>query len=81
MGVRFIKLIPNERIEQGVTFVSDQEEFAGEMQMTWVFDETEEGTRVTVLCRNVPDGIHPEDHEVGLTSSLDNLAVFVEQSD
>lgn len=42
--VRFIKLVPNERIEQEVTFVSDKKEFAGEMQMSWVFDETSDGT-------------------------------------
>lgn len=78
--VRFTKLVPNERIQQGVSFVSDKKEFAGEMEMTWFFDKTEDGTNVRVACRNVPDGIRPKDHEVGLTSSLENLAVFVEES-
>ena len=80
VDVRFIKLIPNKRIEQGVSFLSDKKEFTGEMEMTWLFDETENGTNVTVECRNVPEGIRPEDHKVGLTSSLENLAAFVEQS-
>lgn len=78
--VRFIKLVPDERIEQGVSFISDKEEFTGEMQMTWFFDGMEDGTNVTVACIDVPDGIRPEDHDVGLTSSLENLAAFVEQS-
>lgn len=80
VDVRFIKLVPSERIEQGVSFLSDKKEFAGEMQMTWFFDKTENGTNVTVECRNVPDGIRPEDHEVGLTSSLENLAAFAERN-
>lgn len=78
--VQFIKLVPNERIEQGVSFVSDKKEYAGEMEMIWVFDKTADGTYVTVSCRNVPEGIRPEDHEVGLTASLENLAAFVKQS-
>lgn len=78
--VRFIKLVPDERIEQGVSFISDKKEFAGEMQMTWFFDGMEDGTNVKIVCTNVPDGIRPEDHRVGLTSSLENLAAFVEQS-
>jgi uncharacterized protein YndB with AHSA1/START domain len=77
--LRFIRLIPNERIEQAVTFNSEQKEFSGEMKMTWTFEERESDTLVTVACTNVPDGIRPEDHEVGLTSSLKNLAEFVEK--
>jgi len=79
VAVQFVRLFPNERIEQAVTFDSDQEEFAGQMKMTWTFEEQEGDTIVTVACTDVPEGIRPEDHEVGLNSSLKNLAEFVEK--
>lgn len=77
--VRFIRLLPNEQIEQAVMFASEQDEFKGEMKMTWTFEEREGDTLVTVSCVDVPDGIRPEDHEGGLNLSLENLAKFVER--
>lgn len=77
--VRFVRLVPDVRIEQEVTFVTENAEFTGEMRITWIFEKLEKGTMVTVLCENVPEGIRVEDHEAGLTSTLGNLAVFAEQ--
>ncbi|MBO0798302.1 MAG: SRPBCC domain-containing protein, partial [Blastocatellia bacterium] len=79
--VRFVRLVPNERIEQAVTFDTENAEFAGEMRITWIFEEWEKGTKITVFCENVPEGIHVEDHEAGLTSTLENLAVFAEHEE
>lgn len=76
--VRFIKLIDAKRIEQAVTFESDDPEFSGVMRMTWTFDEVKNGTLVTIRAEDVPRGIRPEDHEVGMNSTLDNLASFLE---
>lgn len=76
--VRFTRLIPNKRIEQLVTFNSDLEAFKGEMKMTWSFEKRESNTFVEVSCTDVPYGIRPQDHEVGLTSSLENLAEYVQ---
>lgn len=78
--VRFVKLVPAERIEQLVTFDSDDAAFAGQMRITWLFEHAAHGTLVTVRCENVPAGIRPEDHRAGLESTLDNLALFVERS-
>jgi hypothetical protein len=36
------------------------------------------GTEVGILCENVPSGIRPSDHQMGLTSTLKNLAAFTE---
>ncbi len=48
--------------------------FAGEMIMTWSFEETSDGrTEVTVTAENVPAGISKADHDAGLASSLENL--------
>jgi uncharacterized protein YndB with AHSA1/START domain len=77
--VRFVKLVPDERIEQAVTFESDDPAFAGEMRITWALEPGPDGTLVTVRCEDVPAGIQPEDHQAGLTSTLNNLAAFVEK--
>lgn len=75
--VQFVKIVPHERIEQAVRFVSDDPAFAGDMRMTWTFEAVESATRVTVRCTNVPIGIDPEDHQVGLNATLTNLAAYL----
>ena len=76
VAVRFVKLVPNERIEQAVTFASEDPSFQGEMRITWTLESRPIGTLVTVRCEDVPAGIQPEDHQVGLASTLSNLAAF-----
>jgi uncharacterized protein YndB with AHSA1/START domain len=78
VDVRFIELIEDRCIQQEVTFDSQDPAFAGVMKMTWTFLPTPSGTRVTVRCDNVPDGISREDHVAGLTSTLEKLAKFTE---
>ena len=76
--VVFDELRPYERIVQRVSFDTSNTAFAGEMRMTWTFAETSDGTQVRVACENVPAGIRPEVHQVGLNSSLENLARLLE---
>jgi uncharacterized protein YndB with AHSA1/START domain len=77
---RFVELVPGVRVVQAVDFVADDPAFAGTMTMTWEIIATEEGgTRVEITAADVPDGISAEDHAVGLTSSLDNLAAYIEK--
>jgi uncharacterized protein YndB with AHSA1/START domain len=76
--VRFLKLVPDKLILQAADFESDDPAFAGTMTMSWTFEPAEGGTRVAIVCENVPQGITRRDHEVGLKSSLKNLAAFVE---
>lgn len=78
--VRFVKLVPDERIEESVNFDSEDDAFAGTMRITWLLERKPDGTRVTVSCRDVPPGIAAEDHEEALASTLENLAAFVEGS-
>ena len=75
--VRFSRLVPNERIEQAVTFNSDEPAFSGVMRIVWTFGARQGGTLVTVRCEDVPRGIRREDHQAGLASTLENLAAFV----
>ena len=48
------------------------------MTMTWAVQAVGGGTRVEITADDVPDGISADDHAAGLSSSLDNLARYVE---
>lgn len=72
--VRYVDIVPGERVVQAVDFASDDPAFAGTMEMTWSVHEATGGTRVDILATNVPDGITAEDHAAGMSSSLENLA-------
>ncbi|GAK12477.1 SRPBCC domain-containing protein [Geomicrobium sp. JCM 19039] len=74
---KFVELVPNERIVQIVMFESTDPAYSGEMTQKWLIQSLSEGTKVTVVCEDVPNGIRKEDHQVGLTSTLENLAKFV----
>ncbi|WP_077603416.1 SRPBCC family protein [Oceanobacillus sojae] len=76
---RFLELAPDKRIVQSVNFDSEDPAFSGEMIQSWLFEAVSEGTSVTIVCENVPEGIRKEDHDTGLRSTLENLAVFIEK--
>jgi uncharacterized protein YndB with AHSA1/START domain len=76
---RFVDIVPGERVVQAVDFVSDDPAYAGTMTMTWAVTAVEAGTRVDIVAADVPDGISAEDHAAGLSSSLANLAAYLEQ--
>lgn len=59
-------------------FASDAPEFAGTMTMTWTVRGAASGIWVEIIADHVPDGISAQDHAVGLASTLENLARFVE---
>ena len=48
------------------------------MTMTWAVAAVDGGTCVDITADDVPDGISADDHATGLTSSLENLATYVE---
>ena len=76
---RFLELQPGRRIKQSVEFESSDPALADTMTITWSLDTAPQGTLVTVRADNVPDGISKSDHDAGLRSSLQNLAVFFER--
>lgn len=75
---RFVDIVPGVHVVQAVDFVSDDPAYAGTMIMSWEIAAVDSGTRVEIRADDVPDGISAEDHAVGLTSSLANLAAYVE---
>jgi uncharacterized protein YndB with AHSA1/START domain len=78
VAARYIDIIPEDRVVQAVDFVSDDPSFGGTMTMTWSVEAVDGGTRVEIVAEDVPDGISADDHAAGMSSSLDNLARYVE---
>src|SRR5690606_24934136 len=76
--VVFDELKPGKQVVQRVVFDATDPSFVGAMKQTWTFSEAGQTVTVSVACENVPTGIRPEDHAVGLTSSLENLAALLE---
>ena len=52
--------------------------YAGTMTMTWEVTAVDGGTRVDITADNVPDGISPEDHAIGMASSLAKMADYLD---
>jgi uncharacterized protein YndB with AHSA1/START domain len=75
--VKFVDLVPGERIVQAVDFASDEAAFGGTMTLTWRFAEAPAGTEVSVSVENAPEGIDEADHAKGIASSLEHLAAFL----
>jgi uncharacterized protein YndB with AHSA1/START domain len=75
---RYVDIVADDRVVQAVDFVSDDPAFAGTMTMTWAVRPVDGGTRVEITADDVPDGISAEDHAAGMSSSLDNLAGYLE---
>ena len=75
---RFVELVPDEKIVEMVVFESQDPRFAGDMKITTRLADTDEGTRVTILCENIPTGVRPQDNETGCRQSLRKLAALVE---
>ena len=77
VDARFVEVVPGTRLAYAVRFVSDDPAVAGTMTMTWDVAAVDGGTRVDVTAEGVPDGISPEDHATGMSSSLENLAAYL----
>lgn len=77
VDVRFVELVPGERVVTAASFPSDDPALAGSMTMTWSLAAADGGTLVSITATDVPDGIAAADHEVGMRSSLEQLSAFV----
>lgn len=72
----FLELVPGKKIVEAGVFESEDSAFAGNMIMTWYFEEVAQGTKVMIVAENVPIGIKKDDHIDGLNSTLENLERF-----
>ncbi|MFD2796524.1 SRPBCC domain-containing protein [Promicromonospora vindobonensis] len=76
--VRISQIVPGERVVQHIDFESDDPSFHGTMRMEWSLRGVDEGTVVEIVARDVSHGVRARDHAEGLTSSLANLAAYLE---
>jgi uncharacterized protein YndB with AHSA1/START domain len=75
---RFVELTPPQKIVEAITFDTTDPAFQGEMTMEITLEAKDDGTTVSLLFKDIPSGIRPEDNEVGTQSSLEKLARYVE---
>jgi uncharacterized protein YndB with AHSA1/START domain len=75
---RFTELVPGERVVEVDEFETTDPRFAGEMTMTITLRDDEGGIELTAVHEGVPDGVPPEDNELGWRMALDRLAALVE---
>ena len=76
---RFVEISPPRRIVEAITFDSVDPAFSGEMIMEVTLETEEGGTTVSIVFKDIPPGIRPEDNEAGTRSSLEKLARYVER--
>lgn len=75
---RFVELVPPSRIVEAITFDTVNPAFSGEMIMEVTLEAADGGTRVSILHKDLPPGVRPEDNELGTQLSLEKLARYVE---
>jgi Activator of Hsp90 ATPase homolog 1-like protein len=80
VNARFVELTPPRRIVEAVNFVTTDPAFFGEMTLIATFEEVPGGTKVMLMCKNLPPGLRAEDNEAGSRLSLEQLARRFEAS-
>jgi len=76
---RFVELQPGKKIVEAIRFDSPDAHFQEEMIMEVLFEPVNEDTRITMIFKNVPAGIRPEDNEKGTELSLQKLEKYVRE--
>jgi uncharacterized protein YndB with AHSA1/START domain len=75
---RFARLVPDTEVVQIVEFETPDPALQGEMTITYTLGDSNEETDLVGLHENLPEGVSPEDNELGWSISLDKLARLVE---
>jgi uncharacterized protein YndB with AHSA1/START domain len=75
---QFMELIPPEKIVEAITFDTIDPAFSGVMIMEITLEPGDGGTTVSIVFKDIPSGVRPEDNELGTQLTLENLARFVE---
>lgn len=75
----FVRLVPDTEVVQAVEFETDDPTVQGEMTITYLLADADDGTELTGVHENLPPGVSAADNELGWTMSLDKLARLVEE--
>ena len=77
-SARFEVLEPGKRIVEAIRFDSADARFQGEMTLEVCFESVGlDSTRVTMIFKDIPEGIRPEDNEKGTELSLQKLEKYL----
>jgi len=75
---RFTRLVPDELVVEVDEFETADPELAGPMTITIELHERDGGTELLAVHEGVPDGVAPQDNELGCHMALGRLAALVE---
>ena len=75
----FTRLVPDTAVVQVVAFETDDPDLSGQMTIIYALEDLDGATRLVGTHVGLPDGVSPEDNEVGWRMSIDKLAALVEQ--
>jgi len=75
---RFVKLVTDERVVEGVEFETTDPALRGEMTITFALADANGGTDLLAVHDGLPPGLSPADNETGWRMSLAKLAALVE---
>ena len=70
----FVKLVPDSEVVQVVEFDTEDPSMQGEMTITYVLVDADDGTDLIGLHENLPPGVWPADNELGWRMSIDKLS-------
>ncbi|SDO44492.1 SRPBCC family protein [Geodermatophilus sp. DSM 45219] len=76
---RFVRLVPGELVVEADVFETGDPAMQGAMTSTIALADAGDGTELTAVHEGVPDGVRPEDNELGWRMALDRLAALVER--
>lgn len=74
---RFVDVVPGECVIQAVQFETSDPDFSAPMTMAWTVAPAPGGAVVEFRADDVPPGISAEDHRLGMTASLQQLAAYL----
>ena len=74
---RFTRLVPDELVVEVDEFETPDPRLAGAMTLTITLRDLDGGTELLAVHEGVPDGIAPEDNELGWRMALDRLAAVL----
>ena len=75
----FTELVPDEKVVEVDEFETTDPALGGPMTITVTLtDASDGGTELAAVHDGLPDGVRPEDNELGWTESLARLAALVE---
>jgi uncharacterized protein YndB with AHSA1/START domain len=78
---RFVELVPFEKVVERLEFETEDPELQGEMTMTIVLTDAEDGTCIDALHEGLPRGLSSEENSQGWSQALEKLAALVESGE